>query len=60
MAKGKTTQPARSGRKPKTYSAERVRQGEIILRKPWQKAVFFAGLIGCVVLLLALYFAAAR
>ena len=27
------------------YSAEKARQGEIILRKPWQRMVFAAGLI---------------
>lgn len=31
-------------------SAQKARQGEIILRKPWQRAVFIAGLIGIVVL----------
>jgi hypothetical protein len=31
-------------------SAEKARQGQIILRKPWQRAVFIAGLIGIVVL----------
>jgi hypothetical protein len=30
---------------PATYSAEKARQGEIILRKPWQRMVFVAGLI---------------
>lgn len=35
--------------KPKTYPAEKARQGEIILRQPWQRIVFAAGLIGLVV-----------
>jgi hypothetical protein len=26
------------------YQAENVRQGEIILRKPWQRVLFIAGL----------------
>ena len=30
---------------PAAYSAEKARQGEIILRKPWQRMVFAAGLI---------------
>jgi len=60
MAEAKTSGSSASGRGPKTYSAERVRQGQIILRKPWQRAVFIAGLAGCVVLLLVLYFAAAH
>ena len=29
------------------YSAERVRQGQIVLRKPWQRILFAAGLAGC-------------
>lgn len=37
-----------------SYSAEQVRQGEIILRKPWERVVFMAGLFGGVALLLAL------
>jgi len=32
------------------YSAEKARQGEIILRKPWQRAIFIAGLVGFVLL----------
>lgn len=31
-------------------SAQKARQGEIILRRPWQRAVFIAGLIGIVAL----------
>lgn len=30
---------------PSPYPAEKARQGEIILRKPWQRATFLAGLI---------------
>jgi hypothetical protein len=37
-------------KQPKTYSGEKVRQGEIILRRPWQRIVFIAGLVGCVLL----------
>jgi len=36
------------------YPAEKARGGEIILRKPWQKTVFMAGLAGSILLLLAL------
>ena len=36
------------------YSAQDVRQGEIILKRPWQRAVFILGLAGAV--LLALFF----
>jgi hypothetical protein len=32
------------------YPAEKARQGVIVLRKPWQRAVFAAGLIGVVLL----------
>jgi len=34
------------------WSADRVRGGEIELRRPWQKIVFMAGLFGAVLLLL--------
>jgi hypothetical protein len=36
----------------KVYSAEKVRQGDIILRKPWQRIVFVLGLVMPFVLLL--------
>ena len=36
------------------YPADKARGGEIILRKPWQRAVFLAGLAGSVLLLLTL------
>lgn len=26
------------------YSAEKVRQGEIVLKRPWERGVFIAGL----------------
>jgi hypothetical protein len=32
------------------YSGRDVRQGDIVLRKPWERGVFAAGLIGAVVL----------
>lgn len=32
----------------RTYSAQDVRQGEIILKRPWQRAVFILGLAGAV------------
>jgi hypothetical protein len=38
--------------RPKVYSAEKVRQGDIILRKPWQRIVFLLGLVIPFVLLL--------
>jgi hypothetical protein len=39
------------------YPAEKARQGEIILKRPWQRAVFIAGLAGCVLLvIIALFF----
>jgi hypothetical protein len=34
------------------YPARKARQGEIILRRPWQRAVFIAGLAGIAVVLL--------
>jgi hypothetical protein len=38
------------------YPAEKARGGEIILRKPWQRTIFVAGLVGCVLLVLILWF----
>lgn len=35
---------------PKPYPAEKARQGEIVLRRPWQRIVFIAGLVGAVLL----------
>jgi hypothetical protein len=32
------------------YPAEQARQGEIVLRKRWQRIVFIAGLTGAVLL----------
>ena len=36
------------------YPADKARGGEIILKRPWQRALFIAGLAGSVLLLLAL------
>jgi hypothetical protein len=36
------------------YPAEKARGAEIILRKPWQRMVFFGGLVALVVLVLLL------
>jgi hypothetical protein len=43
-----------------TYSAEEVRQGEIILRTRTRRLIFIAGLIGLVVLALVMQFALLR
>jgi hypothetical protein len=32
-----------------TTTSRAARQGEIILRKPWQRVVFLGGLLGCLV-----------
>ena len=54
-AEHKTDIPtADKSRDAPVYSAEDVRQGEIILKRPWQRAVFILGLAGAV--LLALFF----
>jgi len=42
--------PASERSEGRTYSAEEVRQGEIILRTPLRRWIFFGGLIGFVVL----------
>jgi hypothetical protein len=39
-------------KRPKVYSVAKARQGDIILRKPWQRIVFLAGLAAPFVLLL--------
>ena len=31
---------------PNGYPADKARQGEIVLRKPWMRAVFIGGLVG--------------
>ena len=36
---------------PREIDAEKARQGEIILKRPWQRAAFLAGLFACVALL---------
>jgi hypothetical protein len=36
------------------YPAEKARGGEIILRKPWQRAIFIAGLAIPIILLILL------
>ena len=36
------------------YPAEKARQGVIVLRKPWQRIVFAAGLIAAVLLAILL------
>lgn len=44
--------------KSEEISGRDARQGEIILRTPWRKAVFIAGLVGCVLLAVLLTLAA--
>jgi len=41
----------------KPYPAEKARGGEIVLNTPFRRAVFLAGLIGAVVLVLVLMMA---
>jgi len=36
---------------PRSYPAEKARQGEIILKSRWSRIVFFSGLFGGFVLL---------
>ena len=40
------------------YPAEKASQGEIILKRPWQRAVFFGGLAAAVLLPLIMLFVA--
>jgi hypothetical protein len=44
--------PVESPRPSKPYPAEKARGGEIILRTKARKAIFIAGLAGCVLLAL--------
>jgi hypothetical protein len=37
---------------PKTYPADKARQGEIILRTPARRAIFFGGFLTALVLVL--------
>lgn len=39
---------------PQTYTPEQVTQGEIILKQPWQRAVFVTGLAAAVLLPIAI------
>lgn len=60
METARTTDPAGRGVSPDgpVYSAQDVRQGEIILKRSWQRIVFTPGLGGAVVLAIVLQFAA--
>lgn len=55
-AKKEAFMPPRN--EPPAHSAQDVRQGEIILRRRWQRIVFIAGLVGIVLLVLFLAVAA--
>ena len=45
-------QQGRDGRRLVCLTAEKARQGEIILRKPWQRIVFIVGLLAPLVFFL--------
>jgi hypothetical protein len=50
-----TTQTARTERSsPQAYPAEKARQGEIILKTTWARAVFMTGLFGGIVVAIIL------
>jgi hypothetical protein len=49
-----TCMTRRSDSKQQTYSAEKARQGEIILRTPLRRFIFIAGLAGMVILAIVL------
>jgi hypothetical protein len=48
--------PAKDDEAP-VYSTRQVRQGDVVLRKPWERGVFIAGLAGAVVLAIVIIFA---
>ncbi|MGG6896930.1 MULTISPECIES: hypothetical protein [Rhizobium] len=43
--------------KPRTFPADDVRQGEIILKRRWQRVIFIGGLAGAVLVILLAHFA---
>jgi hypothetical protein len=42
------------GEGPEAYPTEKARQGQIVLRKRWQRLVFIGGLALCVLLVIVL------
>ncbi len=47
-----------SGRnEPRTFASEDVRQGEIILKRRWQRLIFIFGLAAGVLVILLVHFA---
>lgn len=42
---------------PRTFAAEDVRQGEIILKRRWQRVIFIGGLAAVVLVILLVRFA---
>ncbi|WP_162943990.1 MULTISPECIES: hypothetical protein [unclassified Rhizobium] len=42
---------------PRTFAAEDVRQGEIILKRRWQRVIFIGGLAAMVLIILLVRFA---
>jgi hypothetical protein len=59
MVREGPAQPAPPPEESPPYPAEKARGGVIVLRTPLRRAIFIAGLVGIVVLLLLLRFAAA-
>jgi hypothetical protein len=51
MAKDRQNE-ARAASGGNAYSAQKVRQGDIVLRRRWQRVVFIAGLAGMAVFVL--------
>jgi hypothetical protein len=54
MVREGPAQPPPPPKEKEPYPADKARGGEIILRTPTRRAIFFGGLIGIFVLLLAL------
>jgi hypothetical protein len=54
---GQNTMVRESSAEPAPYPANKARGGEVILKSPARRAIFLAGLIGAVVLVLVLAFA---
>ena len=52
MARQEPERPPPADAPPRAYPAEKARQGQIVLRRTWQRAVFFGGLALAVIVAL--------
>ncbi len=57
VAMSRRDQDGAHKQEPRTFSAEDARQGEIILKRRWQRLVFIGGLAAVVLVILLVRFA---